>query len=57
MPKETKPTNRGRQIHYDHVPDDVFDKILATQLEIKRNTKRGKVSMSEAITKLIRKSL
>lgn len=59
----TNPTNtlmakvkydRGRQIHYDRIPDDVYDKILEVQKEIKKKTKRGKVSMSDAITKLIR---
>ena len=46
--------NRGRQIHYDHVPDDVWDKIQLTIWKVKQQTRRGKVSMSEAITKLIR---
>jgi len=47
-------TNRGRVIYYDRVPDDVMDKILLTQLSIKQKSKRTKVSLSEAITKLIR---
>lgn len=51
-----KKTNRGRIITYDHVPDDVFDKIQIMVLDIKTKTKRGSVSMSEAITKLIRKA-
>lgn len=47
-------TDRGRVIYYDRVPDDVMDKILETQLAIKKKSKRAKVSLSEAITKLIR---
>lgn len=46
--------DRGRVILYDRVPDDVYNKILETQTEIKKKTKRGKVSMSDAITKLIK---
>lgn len=53
---DKKVYNRGRQIHYDHVPDDVYDKILEAQAEIKKKSRRGKVSMSEAITKLIRQN-
>lgn len=49
-----KKYDRGRQIHYDHVPDDVYKKIQEELLAIKLKGKRGKVSMSEAITKLIR---
>jgi hypothetical protein len=45
---------RGRQILYDRVPDDVFEKIQFMILEIKKQTGRGQVGMSEAITKLIR---
>jgi len=51
-----KTYNRGRQIHYDNVPDDVFELVLSEQAEIKKKSKRGKVSMSQAITKLIRKA-
>jgi hypothetical protein len=46
--------NRGREIHYDHVPDDVYETIIHTQAQIKISSKRSKVSMSEAITKLVR---
>jgi hypothetical protein len=46
--------NRGRVILYDRVPDDVYQKILEIQTHIKLKTKRGKVSMSDAITNLIR---
>jgi hypothetical protein len=46
--------NRGREIHYDHVPDDVYETIIHVQAQIKISTKRSKVSMSEAITKLLR---
>lgn len=49
--------DRGRVITYDRVPDDVLEKILDTQTEIKKNKKRGKVSMSEAITKLIKQTI
>lgn len=45
---------RGRVIFYDRVPDDVWIKIQSTILQIKEKSKRGKVGMSEAITKLIR---
>lgn len=48
--------NRGRQIHYDQVPDDVYKKILEIQAHIKQKTLRGRVSVSAAITKLIRAS-
>jgi len=51
-----KRSNRGKVITYDRVPEDVFDKIQLAILEIKTRTKRGRVSMSEAITKLIRKA-
>ncbi len=46
--------NRGREIHYDRVPDDVYEIIIRMQAQIKIASKRSKVSMSEAITKLLR---
>lgn len=46
--------NRGRVILYDRVPDDVYQKILEIQMHIKKKAQRGKVSMSDAITKIIR---
>ncbi len=52
MPK--KKYERGKIITYDHVPTDVYDLILDKQLEIKKRTQRGQVSLSEAITALIR---
>lgn len=51
-----KKYDRGYIITYDRVPKDVLEKILDTQTEIKKTTKRGKVSMSDAITKLIRRN-
>jgi hypothetical protein len=48
--------SRGRTILYDNVPDDVWMKIQQHVLLIKEKTHRGKVGMSQAITKLIRKS-
>lgn len=50
------PKARGRVIYYDRVPDDVMTKIQDVQIEIMRKTGRARVSVSEAITKLIRKS-
>ena len=52
--KIKKHYQRGRVILYDRVPDDVWIKIQSTILQIKEKSKRGKVGMSEAITKLIR---
>ena len=54
--EEKKSYDRGRQILYDRVPDDVWDKIQVMILKIKQQTGRGKVSMSQAITKLIREA-
>lgn len=46
--------SRGRTILYDNVPDDAYDKILDMQTTIKKKTKRAKVSISQAITKIVR---
>lgn len=56
MEEQKSESKRGKVIFYDRVPQDVFVKIQQTIFEIKTKTKRGKVSMSEAITKLIRKA-
>lgn len=49
-----KPTKRGKQILYYGIPDDVHKMILDTQKQIKKEKKRGQVSLSAAITKLLK---
>jgi hypothetical protein len=49
-----KTSKRGRTITYDHVPDEVYKAILDKVHEIKVSRNRGKVSMSEAITQLLK---
>ena len=45
---------RGKTILYDQIPDDAFDKIIEIQAHLKKKSKVGRVSLSTAITKLIR---
>lgn len=56
MAAKSKEYNRGKQIHYDQIPDDVYEIIIRTQASIKLRTGRARVSLSQAITKLIRTS-
>lgn len=47
-------TNRGRVITYDQVPDDALETILEIQSHLRAKKQIGKISMSAAITKIIR---